>query len=104
MPIYEYRCEECEDQFEELLLGSEPDPDTCPKCGAEAVRRVISSTSFQLKGGGWYVTDYKSPTTTGDQPSVAETSEAPTESSGSSDTSEAASSGTSSGSEDSSAA
>lgn len=59
MPIYEYQCEACDNQFEELLLGSDSDPETCPKCDAGSVRRVISNTSFQLKGGGWYVTDYK---------------------------------------------
>ncbi len=49
MPIYEYRCEHCGD-FEEMQR-------ICPRCKRK-VRRLISNTSFQLKGSGWYVTDY----------------------------------------------
>ncbi|MBA2661762.1 MAG: zinc ribbon domain-containing protein [Bradymonadaceae bacterium] len=59
MPIYEYRCDGCEHVFEELQRLSDPDPEACPKCASATVRRLMSSTSFQLKGGGWYVTDYK---------------------------------------------
>jgi putative FmdB family regulatory protein len=56
MPIYEYRCEHCGD-FEEMQRISDPAIERCPKCRRK-VRRLISSTSFQLKGSGWYVTDY----------------------------------------------
>ena len=56
MPIYEYRCEKCGD-FEESQRITDPPLGRCPKCRGK-VRRLISSTSFQLKGGGWYVTDY----------------------------------------------
>jgi putative FmdB family regulatory protein len=56
MPIYEYRCERCGD-FEEMQRMSDPPLAKCPKCKRK-VRRLISSTSFQLKGTGWYVTDY----------------------------------------------
>jgi putative FmdB family regulatory protein len=56
MPIYEYRCEHCGD-FEETQRISDPPLQRCPKCRRK-VRRLISSTSFQLKGSGWYVTDY----------------------------------------------
>ncbi len=57
MPIYEYRCEECNHTFE-LLEGFEADPvKRCVECGGEA-RRLISTSSFILKGSGWYVTDY----------------------------------------------
>lgn len=58
MPIYEYQCPQCGHVFEEWVKaadahGQEP----CPQCGA-ASPRVISQTSFVLKGGGWYVSDY----------------------------------------------
>ncbi len=56
MPIYEYRCEHCGD-FEEMQRMSDPPLAKCPKCKRK-VRRLISTTSFQLKGTGWYVTDY----------------------------------------------
>ena len=56
MPIYEYRCEHCGD-FEENQRITDPPLERCPKCRRK-VRRLISNTSFQLKGSGWYVTDY----------------------------------------------
>jgi putative FmdB family regulatory protein len=56
MPIYEYRCEKC-GEFEETQRITDPPLDRCPTCRRK-VRRLISNTSFQLKGGGWYVTDY----------------------------------------------
>ena len=56
MPIYEYRCEHCGD-FEEMQRITDPPLARCPKCKRK-VRRLISNTSFQLKGSGWYVTDY----------------------------------------------
>src|SRR5262249_6804997 len=56
MPIYEYRCEKCGD-FEQTQRISDPPLDRCPDCRRK-VRRLISNTSFQLKGSGWYVTDY----------------------------------------------
>jgi putative FmdB family regulatory protein len=56
MPIYEYRCEKC-GVFEQTQRITAPALDRCPTCRRK-VRRLISNTSFQLKGGGWYVTDY----------------------------------------------
>jgi putative FmdB family regulatory protein len=56
MPTYEYRCEHCGD-FEQDQRITDPPLERCPKCRRK-VRRLISNTSFQLKGGGWYVTDY----------------------------------------------
>ena len=56
MPIYEYRCEHCGD-FEEMQRITDPPLSRCPRCKRK-VRRLISNTSFQLKGSGWYVTDY----------------------------------------------
>ena len=61
MPIYEYRCNECQQVFEEWNKHIEEDsvPHTCPICKGTA-HRLISNTSFALKGGGWYVTEYGS--------------------------------------------
>ena len=56
MPIYEYACEHC-GVFEEMQRINDPALAKCPKCKRK-VRRLISQTSFQLKGSGWYVTDY----------------------------------------------
>jgi putative FmdB family regulatory protein len=60
MPIYEYRCSECEHSFEEWQKMSDPPVDTCPRCGRKAVAKIISASSFQLRGTGWYKTDYAS--------------------------------------------
>lgn len=61
MPIYEYRCKECHQLFEEWCRHIEDDDvrHFCPICKGEA-RRLVSNTSFALKGGGWYVTEYGS--------------------------------------------
>ncbi|MCK9239126.1 zinc ribbon domain-containing protein [Desulfocurvus sp.] len=59
MPIYEYRCNECEQIFEEWQRDHAEHTVPCPVCGAESPR-IISNTSFVLKGTGWYVTDYAS--------------------------------------------
>jgi putative FmdB family regulatory protein len=59
MPIYEYQCENCSRRFEVMQRMTEPILATCEQCGGH-VRRLISQTSFVLKGGGWYVTDYPS--------------------------------------------
>jgi putative FmdB family regulatory protein len=56
MPIYEYHCEQCGD-FEEMQRITDPPLARCPRCNRK-VQRLISQTSFQLKGSGWYVTDY----------------------------------------------
>lgn len=57
MPIYEYRCNDCGQIFEEWQKGFEERDVPCPVCGHKA-RRIISNTAFVLKGTGWYVTDY----------------------------------------------
>ncbi len=57
MPIYEYRCKDCAHVFEEWQKDFEDRIETCPACGGQAPR-IISNTSFILKGSGWYVTDY----------------------------------------------
>ena len=58
MPIYEYQCPKCHSIFEEWVKMSEAHgQEPCPDCGTLSPR-LISHTSFVLKGGGWYVTDY----------------------------------------------
>ena len=57
MPIYEYQCKKCKHRFEKIQLFSDPMLKKCPKCGA-ALELLISSSTVQFKGSGWYVTDY----------------------------------------------
>ncbi len=54
MPIYEYVCEKCGHQFENLQRTNDPAPAECPACNSAKLHRVVSRSSFQLKGGGWY--------------------------------------------------
>jgi putative FmdB family regulatory protein len=58
MPLYEYQCDSCGARFELIRKFSDPPLQVCPTCGAEGVRKLISSPAFQFKGSGWYVTDY----------------------------------------------
>jgi len=57
MPIYEYRCEKCGKEFEAWQRMSDDPIDNCSECGGRA-RKLISQSTFVLKGSGWYVTDY----------------------------------------------
>jgi len=57
MPIYEYECQKCGDVFEVMQKISDPAPKS-HSCGSRRVKRVMSQSSFVLKGSGWYVTDY----------------------------------------------
>ena len=54
MPIYEYECQACGHAFEKWQKMSDKPVRVCPKCKARKVQKLISHTSFQLKGGGWY--------------------------------------------------
>ena len=59
MPIYDYKCSECEHQIE-LIQKISDDPKTvCPKCNKKSLKKLISAPSFRLKGSGWYETDFK---------------------------------------------
>ena len=57
MPIYEYQCAECGRSFEAFLKINDPPLTGCRFCTGK-VEQLVSRTSFQLKGDGWYVTDY----------------------------------------------
>jgi putative FmdB family regulatory protein len=59
MPIYEYRCTACNHELEALQKLSEAPLRTCPKCGKESLTKLVSAAGFQLKGSGWYATDFK---------------------------------------------
>ena len=75
MPIYEYRCAACGHEHEALQKVSEPPLTKCPACGKPKLQKQLSAAGFQLKGSGWYATDFK---TTGTKPE-AKKSEAKTE-------------------------
>ncbi|MGE5639885.1 MAG: FmdB family zinc ribbon protein [Clostridia bacterium] len=59
MPIYEYRCEACGHQDEHLQKVSEAPLKVCPACGKASYKKQLSAAGFQLKGSGWYATDFK---------------------------------------------
>lgn len=60
MPIYEYKCSVCGKHIELMQKVGDCAPQVCPECGAlKSLKKLISQTSFELKGSGWYVTDYK---------------------------------------------
>ncbi|CAL7960432.1 CxxC_CXXC_SSSS domain-containing protein [Gammaproteobacteria bacterium] len=59
MPIYEYKCQSCGHSFEQLQKATDELLCTCPECGKKQLKKLMSNTSFQLKGTGWYVTDFK---------------------------------------------
>jgi putative FmdB family regulatory protein len=59
MPIYEYRCNDCGRQTEALQRLSEAPLVNCPSCGKPALQKLVSAAGFQLKGSGWYVTDFR---------------------------------------------
>ncbi|MCL2829240.1 MAG: zinc ribbon domain-containing protein [Betaproteobacteria bacterium] len=73
MPIYEYRCTSCGFEREHLQKLSDPLLSTCPNCHAETYIKKVSAAGFQLKGKGWYATDFKgggSPAPTGEAASA----------------------------------
>ena len=59
MPIYEYKCQNCEHYFEVLQRISEEPLSTCPECKKNALKKLVSAPNFRLKGDGWYETDFK---------------------------------------------
>ncbi|MBW1733528.1 MAG: zinc ribbon domain-containing protein [Deltaproteobacteria bacterium] len=60
MPIYEYECDECGHHLEALQKFSDPPLTECENCRSHKLKKLISHSTFHLKGTGWYVTDYAS--------------------------------------------
>jgi len=65
MPIYEYYCSECGQEFEVIQKINDRPIRKCENCGKLKAKKKISHTSFVLKGSGWYVTDYGGNTASG---------------------------------------
>jgi putative FmdB family regulatory protein len=59
MPIYAYRCEACGFAKDVLQKISDPQLTVCPSCGKESFKKQVTAAGFQLKGSGWYVTDFR---------------------------------------------
>ena len=59
MPIYAYRCEACGFAKDVLQKISDPQLTVCPSCGKESFKKQLTAAGFQLKGTGWYVTDFR---------------------------------------------
>lgn len=59
MPIYEYKCEGCSHTLEVIQKMADAPLRDCPACGAAQLKRLVSAGGFQLKGTGWYATDFK---------------------------------------------
>lgn len=90
MPIYEYQCRVCGHQLEVMQSLSDKPLTICPACQGETLNKLISAAGFQLKGSGWYLTDYsakgKTPTTPDAPNATAKTEAAPTKSTDNTDT------------------
>ncbi len=59
MPLYEYRCQACGKEIEVLQKISDAPRTECPSCGQSALIKKVTAAGFQLKGTGWYVTDFR---------------------------------------------
>ena len=75
MPLYAYKCETCGFSKDVLRKISDPLLTQCPSCGAETFQKQVTAAGFQLKGSGWYVTDFRggnsSAAAPGDKPGEA---------------------------------
>jgi putative FmdB family regulatory protein len=80
MPIYAYRCASCGHAKDVLQKISDPVLSLCPACGAETFNKQVTAAGFQLKGSGWYVTDFREgakPAAKSDAGASSKTAEAP---------------------------
>ena len=59
MPIYAYKCSSCQHERDVLQKVSDPALTVCPQCGAATFAKQLTAAGFQLKGSGWYATDFK---------------------------------------------
>ena len=84
MPIYAYRCEDCGFSKDVLQKVSDAPLTDCPTCGKSTFKKQLTAAGFQLKGTGWYVTDFRNngsaPSTTTTTSTSSSTSSAPKES------------------------
>ncbi|VVD78938.1 FmdB family transcriptional regulator [Pandoraea eparura] len=101
MPIYAYRCETCGFAKDVLQKMSDDPLSQCPECGKDSFRKQVTAAGFQLKGSGWYVTDFRGGSGGTSAPASGASSGAPAAASGESASSSSAAS--SSGGESSSA-
>ncbi len=89
MPIYEYQCQACGHQLEIMQKISDEPLSICPKCQKPSLNKLISAAGFQLKGTGWYATDFKTkPKNTSESTSTTGSSDASSKTSSSGSTSE----------------
>ena len=58
MPIYEYQCTACGHKMEAIQSHTDKPLKSCPVCNKKRLQKLVSAAGFQLKGGGWYATDY----------------------------------------------
>jgi putative FmdB family regulatory protein len=71
MPIYEYRCSDCGHQQEFIQKVSDAPLTKCTACGKETFSKMLTAAGFQLKGSGWYATDFKNKPGPASKPAVA---------------------------------
>ena len=76
MPIYEYRCDACGFQKDFLMKMSDAPLTTCPECSKQTFSKMLTAAGFQLKGSGWYATDFKGGTKPKDEKPKEEKKEA----------------------------
>jgi putative FmdB family regulatory protein len=86
MPLYEYKCKKCKHRFEQIQKFSDKPVKKCPKCGGP-VEKLISTSSVQFKGSGWYVSDYGRKGSAGQSSSSSESDSASKDSKDSKDSS-----------------
>lgn len=77
MPIYEYRCGSCGHQQEFLQKVADPPVTVCTQCGKPTFSKMVTAAGFQLKGSGWYATDFKN---SGAKPASKSTASTPSSS------------------------
>ena len=72
MPIYEYECSKCHHRLDLMQKMSDPPAQHCPQCSEDSLVRLVSATAFQLKGEGWYATDFKNKKSPTKQPDATQ--------------------------------
>jgi len=75
MPLYAYKCSTCGHARDVLQKMSDPVLTVCPACGADAFAKQLTAAGFQLKGSGWYATDFKGGAASAPAPAAAASAE-----------------------------